>query len=204
MAIVDAYATAAQYKAQTGKTSAADDTTLERQLLAVSRMVDRKLGRAAGSFNKDASAVVRLFRPATTRGVLDVDEFVSITSVELDTGYDGLYSTLLAGTAYELLPWNAADGPEANPYTQIGLYPWGSRTSWAEGERVKVTAVWGWPAVPAGIITATIELTAILRIESGRATSAINEMDQVISMSRVGQSIIAELLDTYRRLPGVA
>ena len=200
MAIGDAYATAAQYKEQRDKTSAADDTALTRELMAVSRMIDRTLGRPAG-FNKDASAVARVFATRWNDAILDVDDYVSISAIGIDADYTGVYDTALVVADWESLPLNSAAGPEPRPYNQIRLLPWRSRTLWTPSERVQVTAIWGWPTVPSAIVAATIELTAILRMESPRATNRITEMNQVIGTSRAAQNILAELMDAYKTLP---
>lgn len=203
MAIGDAYATVAEYKTQKDKTSAADDTALTRELLAVSRMIDRTLRRPAG-FNKDAAAVARVYRVRQTDPILDVDDLVSVSAIGIDVNASGAYDTALVAADYELLPFNAADGPEARPYEQIGLLSWRSRTQWVAGQRVQITGVWGWPAVPAAIVAATIELTAILRVESPRATNRVNEVNVFVSTSRAAQDIVGNLMATYAPLPGVA
>lgn len=199
MAIGDAYATATQYKAVTGRVSAADDTIIDRDLKAVSRYLDFKLGRPLG-FGKDASAVARIYHPSAWLGaypLLDVGDTVSVSTIAIDENEDNTFSVALVTADYELLPRNAATGPEARPYQQIGLTKWGSRDYWHPGQRVKVTAVGGWPAVPDAIVAAAIELAAILRIESPRATNRVNELNQVLSTSRAAQGIIADLIGTY-------
>lgn len=214
VAIGDAYATAAEYRAVVNMSDTSEDaTTIARDLLAVSRYIEQELGRVAG-FNKDASAVDRIYMPrgrvrygyaeaenpwlaSNGTRVLDVDDIVSVTSIKVDQDIDDTFSLTLATTDYELLPRNAADGPEARPYRQIELTPWGTQSVWRPGARVKVNAVFGWPAVPSAIKDATIQLTAILRLQSPRATNRVNEMNQSLSTSRVAQEIVAGLLAAY-------
>lgn len=209
MAIGDAYATPAEYKGQVGTLTSDSDIEVARELLAVSRLIDRTLGRPAG-FNRDATAVARVYVAPRTSDILVVDDFVSLAvndaeeeiyGVAIDVNRTGLYETILVTADYELLPRNAAVGPEARPYHAIALNGWRSRTQWGATQRVQVTAIWGWPAVPSGIKAATIELTAILRLESPRATNRINEMDQVLSTSRAAQNVLVSLMDTYAALP---
>ena len=198
MAIGDAYATATQYRVVTGQTGSGDDAPIDRDLKAVSRYIDQALRRPMG-FSRDVSAVARIFKPSyvSIPGVLDVDDLVSVTSITIDTAIDNTFATTLATTDYELLPRNAASRPEAHPYTQVELTRWGTRSSWSTAERVKITAVFGWPAVPPAIIDATIELTRILRMESPRATNRANEMNQIVSASRAAQGIIGDLMSAY-------
>lgn len=204
MAIGDAYATTAQYKAQTGKTGTADDTSLTSSLLAVSRVIDRACRRSRTGFNKDSAPVVRDFNPEWADPVLRVGDVVSVTAITVDTALAGTYATTVASGDYELLPLNSADGPEAKPYDEIGLLPWSTTLKqWVPGQRVRVNAVWGWNAVPAAITNACIELTAILRLESPRGTNTVNELNQVLSTSRAAQNILAALMETYAAPPGM-
>lgn len=122
---------------------------------------------------------------------------MSLTSIEIDENRTGIYSLTLEATDYQLLPHNAANRPEPEPYRQIELLTWGSQTAWPASSQVKLTGIFGWPQVPPAIVSATIEITGILRLESPRATNAINEMNQVLGTSRRAQDIIDELRRAY-------
>jgi hypothetical protein len=216
MAIGDAYASVEDYKAITNKSSTADDLWVGRALLAFSRYIDHKLDRRSG-FNKDTVATIRLYMPRSTRPtrtdwaesenpwlyggrsrVLDVQDIGgAITSITIDETKTGAYSLTLASTDYELLPLNAAVGPEPRPYKQIGLLEWGGHPTWTPGARVKVTAIHGWPAVPQAIKLATIEMTAILRVESPFAADRIQEFDQVVNASPQARGILNSLMTNY-------
>ena len=191
MALGDAYATTAQYRDSKEKTSVDDDTSIERELKATARYIDRLLGRALG-FNQDAADVARVY----TMGngvVLDIEDHASITSVEVGDHYTGVYDTALASTAWTKLPRSAASKPLPEPYRQIEFL------SSAPGRSalVRVTGKGGWPSVPDAIVAANIELTGILRLESPRATNRVNEIGQVMSTSRAAQNILGELLAAY-------
>ena len=54
MAVTDPYADVARYKAETAKSSSADDATILLQLMGVSRYMERASGLF---FNRDASTV---------------------------------------------------------------------------------------------------------------------------------------------------
>ena len=96
-----------------------------------------------------------------------------------------------------LWPFNAPHGPEPNPYRAIQLTSWGNSGAF-RGHRVRVVGTFGWPAVPAAIRTATIELAAILRLQSPRATNQIQEFDQVIAASNEAQKILHRLVAVYK------
>jgi hypothetical protein len=198
MAVTDAYATAAQYRAVTGKTDTGQDADILVDLKAISRYLDGKLGRF---FTKDASALARVYTASESTSALWVDDMSAApTSVKMDDDGDGVFETTLAATDYELLPLNAFKGPEPRPYTRIGLTSWGTRSAFVKDARVEVTAAFGWPSVPLAIQQATIHLTAILRLESPRATRRISELGEAIDASQDAQSIIRQLTDRYRRV----
>lgn len=134
---------------------------------------------------------------------LFVDDLVTVTTIKIDEDRDGLFTdeTALAATDYELLPRNAADGPEPAPYTTIELTPWGTKYAFPTGCRVEVVGIFGWPAVPQAIVRACCHLTAILRLDSARATGRIMELDNIYATSREAQTIVGELMMHYGRGP---
>ncbi len=117
--------------------------------------------------------------------------------------HDGSFAddTALVSTDYELHPINAPRGPEVWPYTSIVLTDWGTKLSFGKGQRVEVVGKFGWPAVPEAVKHATAELTAILRLESPRATNQIAPMAEVmgvLSTSRPAQDIVQRLIEQYK------
>lgn len=198
MAVTDAYATAVQYRGIISKSDIADDAAILVDLTAISRYMEGRLGRF---FTQDAAAVSRLYVPSESTTVLRVDDLSAApSSVKIDDDDDGVFTdeTALAAADYELCPLNADKGPEVYPWDSIRLTPWGSRSYFPAGVRVQVTAKFGWPAVPSAIQRACIHLTAILRLESPRATRRIQELDQVIETSPDAQRIIRQLTQQYQ------
>ena len=209
MAISDAYATVAEYRERVGKSGPSDnDTVTLAQLKAVSRYLERFLGRF---FNVDASDVTRLYRVGDDGGVpnsgarkvLTVDDLsADPTSITIDKDNDGLFTdeTALAATDYVLLPRNALLGPEAEPYTAIELTSWGDTASFTEGVWVQVIGKFGWSAVPEAIKQACVDLTSILLLESPRATNRIvDDMAGSIEASPQAHGIVKGLQVVYRR-----
>lgn len=202
MALTDSYVPADMFVSAFG--AVPDRPTLERQLKACSRLFEREAGQF---FNQDDSAVARVFE-ARYSDVLevwgDVDGCPGIAStsglaIKVDTDGDGSFAdeTAWASTDYELLPRNAALGPDARPYDRITVPRWSTK-SFTPGLLVQVTAIWGWPAVPAAVEEDVMELCRIWRAESPRSTSSINELDQVLAVSAMGQSLVARIRDAYR------
>jgi len=199
MAVTDAYATAATYRAVISKTDTGDDSAIDDDLTAMSRYIERRLRRF---FTKDASAVARVYLPAKYAAdprILWTDDIVSVSSIKIDTDNDGSFSdeSALASTDYELWPLNAADGPEVEPFTMIYLPESGDEVQWRY--RVEVTAIFGWNAVPTAIERAICHLTAVLRLETPRATRQVTEMGDTIETSQQAIRIIDRIADAYGR-----
>ena len=202
MAVTDAYASAAAYRKLISKTDSADDAEIDTDLRAVSRYLDRMLGRF---FTRDAEAAARIFarEPQGHPRVLWVDDLAVVpTSVKIDENGDGGFAgeTSLAAADFELWPLNAGKGPEPRPWTMIHLPASGGRAGWPAGRRVEVTAQWGWPAIPDAIARATAHLTAVLRLETPRATRRVPELGGAFEASREAQDIVRELAGAYRRV----
>ena len=149
------YATTAELKAQLGGTitDTVDDVTLGIANEAAARAVDAWCGRR---FYKDATATARLYRPPDDRTVLDVQDFWDSTTliVETDENNDATFETTWAAADYQLEPLNAA--ALGRPYRQIvasytRIWPvCGVRAT------VRITAKWGWTAVPADVKQASL------------------------------------------------
>lgn len=209
MAVTDPYCDAATYRAIVSKSDTAKDAEILADLRAVSRLIDRRTGRF---FGRDAVAVARVYRVPTGYAsyrdadylaTLEVDDIATSAgfSVVDDADADGLFGEAAwAATDYELRPVNAGVGPEPAPYTRLAVPSWSTKTgSFGGAQRLQVTAVWGWPAVPDAIVRATAHLTGILRLESPRATSRVSEMGEVISTSRQARDIVDDLVTAYKR-----
>ena len=196
MALSDAYATAAEYRAAIGMTSTASDVAILVDLTTISRYLEGKLGR---HFTKDAAAVARTYYPQVTSRMLRVDDIAAApTFVKLDLDNDGVFEITLAPTDYELWPLNAALDPEPRPSTRIYLVSWGNYCEFMAGLKVQVTAQFGWPAIPSPVKTACIQIGAILRLESPRATRRIPELGDAIEASPDAMSLVRQLTDTYQ------
>lgn len=131
-----------------------DDTTrdalLSKALTAASRSIDRACGRR---FYLDETASARTFNP-TGKVVFDVfgarllidDAGAAPTLVE--TGSGGSFTPV---SGYETGPDNALARGRAITSLLSTSSSWGHGTG-----RVRVTAQWGWPAVPEEIEQATL------------------------------------------------
>jgi hypothetical protein len=203
MAITDAYATAAEYRAVAGKSDTAQDAQVLIDLTACSRLFEREAGQF---FNKDASVVNRVFR-ARRSDLLDLtyEGFcpgIASTSgleIKVDTDGDGSFAdeTAWASSDYELHPLQAALGPEVKPWTDIKVSPNGTK-SFIPGNRVQVTAIFGWPAVPAAVKADVIEMCRLWRVETPRASGRILELEEATATSPLMMSLVSRIRSAYR------
>jgi hypothetical protein len=147
------YVSLAELRSEIGITDAADttdDARLTQAAGAASRAIDNHCGRR---FYLDASASARYYTAEFSRH-LRVDDIGSLTGLVIATDEDSDrdYDITWAATDYDTLPDNAlADG---RPITELAIAPLGVYVFPRLRRGVRVTALWGWPSVPADIKTA--------------------------------------------------
>lgn len=137
-----------------------DDDDLNRAALAASRMVDTYCNRF---FYKTTSATVRKIEVENLI-VLHVPDIADTAGlvVQSDENGDGTFEATWAATDYQTEPLSALTQPVGQPITQIRGITRFFPLDWRSRARVQVTAVWGWPAVPAEITQATLTLANLL------------------------------------------
>jgi hypothetical protein len=153
------YTDLATVKSSIGKTTGDErDDLIEQAIAAASRMIDERCGRR---FYAPAGVTARIF-PALDRHLtvgdaqsVRVDDIATDDGlvVETRTGFTGTWTTI---TGAELGPDNA--DVYGRPWTEV-VYTAG----WiGDTSKVRVTARWGWPAVPDGVTQAAALLAARL------------------------------------------
>lgn len=153
------YATLAELKNRITVTDTGRDSTLARNLAAASRSIDRTCGRR---FYLDPAPVARIINPlrSMTRDEdgwhLLTKDIGALDGLAVALGRTGAWTDITAQIEAE--PTDALDDLE--PITSLlrlgGAWPSGG------GQRVQVTARWGWPAVPDGVEEATLILASRL------------------------------------------
>jgi hypothetical protein len=106
----------------------------------------------------------RTFVPCGPRDLRlgEFNDLVSITSVRTDTSGDGVYETSWTAADYQLSPLNPDAAPERRPFESIRAV--GGKTfpqvlgGSGRTDRVEITGVWGWPAVPHAVKTGALIL----------------------------------------------
>jgi hypothetical protein len=153
--ITNGYLTEAQFRAAIGDSSSVQQSTIEIAIQTASRRVDALCGRR---FYLDANASARYFNPFD--GVICfVDDIGSLTglTVYADPTDSGTWDQeWTVTTDFTVGPLNLLSGGLAWCYTDLRAV--GTKLWPAPGPRgtVKVTAKWGWPAVPDAISMATL------------------------------------------------
>lgn len=146
------YCSVAELKSRIGlaSTDTSDDDQLLLAVQAATRAIDQFTGRYFWSGTD--TRVYSTFDIESCR----IDDLVSITSLSTDSTGLGTYDQVWAAGDYRLEPANApASNPEPEPYTAIRALAGGGGRFWfpwvyplSNPDRVKVTGVFGWPAVP--------------------------------------------------------
>jgi hypothetical protein len=158
-AVTTEYTTPAVVKGMIGKTTDDDrDDLIIQAIAAASRMIDQRCGRR---FYADATATARTFtahdRLLTVGDTqsLRVDDYLASAgaTVETKTSFTGTWTTV---TGWEPGPDNA--DAAGMPWTEIAY-----QAGWAgDTTKVRVTARWGWPAIPDAVAQAAALLAARL------------------------------------------
>lgn len=162
MALGDPYATPADLTARTGQ---ADDGTFTSRLAAASRDVEAFTGR---QFNQAASVSDRVFFPLGS-DLAVVDDFFTTTGLVIvtDDDGDGVFESTWTATDYQLEPLNGIRGGMPGwPFWMIRAAGWSRRFFGTRRANVRVTAQWGWAAVPAGIKEATLAVAEASEFDS--------------------------------------
>ena len=182
MAITQGYATLSDVKSALRITDNLDDTLLETAIESASRMIDSYTARTFSN----AGTAVRNFA-ATDALNLIIDDAISVTTVQSTDEIGDTYTTWTAND-YQLEPLNSRSDGLYMPYTGIRAvndYDWPVVDQQA---LCRITAVWGWAAVPTAIKQATI-------IQSSRLFKRLDSPLGVLGMGDLGQIRVSRYLD---------
>lgn len=185
-----------------------DDALLEIAVESASRAIDAYCNRVF--YNMGSS--VRYYS-ATDPYFCSIDDLISITELATAVTSNGNYDTVWANYVngapgdYQLEPLNAqypTDGIES-PTTGI-------RAKWrylfptlGGNALVRVTGTWGWSAIPITIKQATVIQASRIFKRNDSPLGVLSAPD--LGYIRVGSKLdpdVAQLIDSYRRVNGVA
>lgn len=187
------YATVAELKARADASSGttyseAENATFLACLDSASRAID---GYCRRQFGQSSSGTARYYTP--TDGMrLRVHDLVSVSALATDDDGDLTYEQSWAATDYLLMPTDAASAANeiARPYTEIvvSLATGSNKYTFPVGYQrsVKVTGVWGWPAVPSVVRDVCI-------LEALRAFNQFQAPTGVIQNPAGGNTLVPSL-----------
>ncbi|BBY43239.1 hypothetical protein [Mycolicibacterium celeriflavum] len=118
---------------------------------AASRAIDKATGRC---FGQVASNETRWYTPEfyRDRWLIDIDDLMSDDALVIEVDRDGTPEAAI--TAYKLTPINAA--AIGRPWTRIEVLPSSAVKPNGLRNGVRVSARWGWSAIPSAIRYATL------------------------------------------------
>lgn len=195
MAISQGYATLAQVKAALRITDSVDDSLLEMAIESASRAIDQYTAR--NFYN--AGTAVRYYAPSDSLNV-EIDDMISLTSLQTMSDDDQVYDTTWASDDYQLEPLNGIVDGIAQPYSHIRAIGDYTFLTLAGEATIKVTAVWGWSAIPIQVTQATvIQASRIFK----RLDSPLGIISGELGSMRVGSRLdpdVAQLVDSLRKI----
>lgn len=201
MAVVNGYCTLAQVKAALRITDNTDDTLIEGSIEAGSRLID---GYTLRNFYQSGT-VSRLFT-APDPLYCPIDDLAGTAiTIETSTQANGTFDVTFAASDYQLEPLNGNLDGIAWAYDRIravGDYAFPMiSASLGEQALVKVTGVFGWPAVPKAIEQATILQAArhFKRYDSPLGVAGFGDFG-VVRVSRFLDADVQMLVDPYKKM----
>ena len=193
MAITQGYASLQEVKNSLRITDNLDDALLETAIESASRMID---GFTARTFS-NAGTATRNFA-ATDALNLIIDDAISVSQVSSTDEVGDTYVVWDAND-FQLEPLNSRSDGLYMPYTGIravGDYTWPVVDQQA---LCRITAVWGWAAVPTAIRQATVIQSSRLfkRLDSPLGIAGFGDMG-AIRVNRYLDSDVEQLAMPYR------
>jgi len=200
------YCTVDALKSRFSDTRTTDDLEYHAACFAASRALEqycqRVFYRTTDTRTLNPTNLYRIELPA-------FHDLVSVTSLKTDESGDGTFETTWASGDYQLLCGdgtpNVSAGPERRPYVKVKAigaqtFP-PSTTRLSRCDRVEITGVWGWSAVPWAIKKAA-EIVAAetfkLKDAPGMAISGYDDF-AVTMLDTEARRRFARFANPYRR-----
>lgn len=194
MAIVNGYLTLAELKGVLGDTGATHDGDYERAIEAASRQIDEWCRR---QFWQSTPASPRVF-DARTPYLLYTDDVATTAGLVIEVYGSSQAWSALTSTQFLASPAVGFNGRPINRFVSAdGLFPVATNRAY-----VRVTAVWGWPTVPAHVRQAC-QILAVDHFKSKDLTGGIAGFGELGPVRIAAFSPQARALLEFVRLPGM-
>lgn len=132
-----------------------DDERLSLAIAAASRAVDRATRRQFGQVAApEARYYTARYHGSTSRWVVEIDDLMTVTGLAVAVDAAGAETYTSTITAHSLRGRNAA--AEGRPWTSLAVLASSDVQPSDDPDAVKVTAQWGWTAVPDAVKQATL------------------------------------------------
>jgi hypothetical protein len=199
MALTNPYCTLSQLRDQLSDSKdLATEGILERAINAASRWIDDVCGR---HFWPETAATARRYRPddPDVAWVHDISTTTDLV-IATDTTGDGTYATTWASTDYDLEPLDADKDGTAYAWWRICAVDRYTFPTTARRPPLRVTAKWGWSAIPDDVTQACVLRAAGLfkRKDSPHGITAFDGFGAV-RVTRSDPDVMA-LLNNYIRM----
>jgi hypothetical protein len=195
------YCTTEQLRTASNIADTLDDAPLDAAIAAASRRIDSYCGRR---FYPDAATSTRLYQPDYDLICVKTDDISTTVGLIVETSIDN--TTWRALSTYEIDPNNGI-GPNGQggwPYSRIRLVSNFFYAPWplARFKTVRITATWGWAAVPDDVSSACLLLAQRIYRSKDVPFGATGYDSGVISAK--GNPIVYEMLQPYQRADAFA
>lgn len=199
-----AYAKVAALRERLGAQKATKDDALRRALETAASQIDEWCGRSFTQAPAAHGGISRVYRPERSR-LADVHDFVSDvnTVVERKVSREGSWETLTVDTDFIFEPLNQLFNGRTWPTDAIRIIsPSTYLVANAEWTSLRVTARWGWPAVPEDIIEANLLQAAKLfdRSQSPAGTLGVDGFGATVRVQSGLDRDAATILEPFRRV----
>jgi hypothetical protein len=198
------YATRNQIKAalRIGTADTIDDELIDNCAGAASRLID---GYSSRKFWTSGTAETRLYT-ASNAYVCQIDDIAGTAiTLQSSTNADGTFDVTWQTNDYQLEPLNGNLDGLTWAYDRIratGDYVFPNiDTNYGEQALVKLTAIFGWPAIPEPVTQATIIQASRIfkRYDSPLGVAGFGDLG-AIRVSRALDPDVAQLVEPYRRM----
>jgi hypothetical protein len=192
------YVTLNELKAALRITDTVDDGLLTAAISSATAYVNNYCDRI---FTPGTASSDRFYVPVGRYDPLQIDDASTVTAVAIDEDLDRSYSTVLRPIDFQTHPINATTGGMPYPITALKTQEDGYWPMWDGRATVKVTAVFGWPAVPQAVKEATLLQASRLftRLESPLGVAGFGDMG-AMRVSFKGDPDVNMLLSPFRKL----